>query len=278
MVLADGSVVGPRRGAGAGARVARTAEWRWTPSSCGTASWPRDGRQWHRPGTRHWWPSGLPTRARRCSPGTAPPANPMARPSCGRTADRASSATDSPAHAERLAHLTGLELDPYFVAPKMVWLRDRVPAGLTITTTDTWLLHRLCGAFVTDVATAGRTLLLDLETGAWSDEACEIFGIEPASLARVVGNAEPLGDCTVFGGKRAGHRRVRGPAGSTVRGGVPRSGAGEVHVRHRRVHAGVHGRRAHSQHERTRRMPGLATRRRRSPGASTDRCTPSARR
>jgi glycerol kinase len=104
------------------------------------------------------------------------------------------------AHADRLAHLTGLELDPYFVAPKMVWLRDRVPVGLTITTTDTWLLHRLCGAFVTDVATAGRTLLLDLETGVWSNEACEIFGIEQASLARVVGNAEPLGDCTVFGG------------------------------------------------------------------------------
>jgi glycerol kinase len=58
----------------------------------------------------------------------------------------------------------------------------------------------LCGAFVTDVATAGRTLLLDLETGVWSNEACEIFGLEQASLARVVGNAEPLGDCTVFGG------------------------------------------------------------------------------
>ena len=103
-------------------------------------------------------------------------------------------------HGARLAAITGLELDPYFVAPKIAWLRERVPAELTITTTDTWLLHRLCGTFATDVATAGRTLLLDLDTGTWSSEACAIFDIDPASLPRIVGNAEPLGHSSVFGG------------------------------------------------------------------------------
>lgn len=104
------------------------------------------------------------------------------------------------AHGPRLAQITGLELDPYFVAPKMAWLRERVDSSLTITTTDTWLLHRLCGAFVTDVATAGRSLLLDLDSGAWSDEACAVFGIDPGSLPAVVGNATALDECTVFGG------------------------------------------------------------------------------
>ncbi len=103
-------------------------------------------------------------------------------------------------HGPRLAAITGLELDPYFVAPKIAWLRERVPADLVITTTDTWLLHRLCGAFVTDVATAGRTLLLDLDSGTWSSEACNLFGIDPGSLPRIVGNAEQLGLCSVFGG------------------------------------------------------------------------------
>ena len=106
-------------------------------------------------------------------------------------------------HGPRLAQLTGLELDPYFVAPKMVWLRDRIENGLILTTSDTWLLHRLCGAFVTDVATAGRTLLLDLESGRWSDEACAIFGIEPSTLPTVVGNATALGECSEFGGNVA---------------------------------------------------------------------------
>lgn len=103
-------------------------------------------------------------------------------------------------HGARLAAITGLELDPYFVAPKMVWLGERVHDGLTITTTDTWLLHRLCGAFVTDVATAGRSLLLDLESGNWSHEACDIFGIDGASLPEVVGNAQVVGNTSAFGG------------------------------------------------------------------------------
>ena len=103
-------------------------------------------------------------------------------------------------HGPRLAQLTGLELDPYFVAPKIVWLRDRIDRGLIITTSDTWLLYRLCGAFVTDIATAGRTLLLDLETGQWSNEACAIFDIDPSTLPTVVGNAVALGECSEFGG------------------------------------------------------------------------------
>ena len=102
-------------------------------------------------------------------------------------------------HADFLAQHTGLELDPYFVAPKIVWLREQLGGSPTITTTDTWMLHRMCGAFATDVATAGRSLLLDLDTGQWSDSACDIFGIDPAMLPRVVGNAEALGDCSVFG-------------------------------------------------------------------------------
>jgi glycerol kinase len=104
-------------------------------------------------------------------------------------------------HADFLAEHTGLELNPYFVAPKLTWLREqRGDDGSTITTTDTWMLHRLCGAFVTDVSTAGRSLLLDLDTAEWSERACEIFGIDPATLPPVVGNAEPLGDCALFGG------------------------------------------------------------------------------
>jgi glycerol kinase len=102
-------------------------------------------------------------------------------------------------HADFLADHTGLQLDPYFVAPKLVWLREQIGEGPTITTTDTWMLHRLCGAFATDVATAGRSLLLDLDAGSWSEQACTIFGIDPATLPAVVGNAEALGECDLFG-------------------------------------------------------------------------------
>jgi glycerol kinase len=42
-------------------------------------------------------------------------------------------------------------------------------------------------------------LLLDLDAAVWSDEACAIFGIDPATLPTVVGNADKLGDCDLFG-------------------------------------------------------------------------------
>jgi len=100
---------------------------------------------------------------------------------------------------DRLAALTGLELDPYFVAPKITWLRENITHGGVATTTDTWLLHRLCGAFVTDAATASRSLLLDLDVVAWADDACRAFGIDPTTLPDVVTCAEPVGETTVFG-------------------------------------------------------------------------------
>ena len=73
--------------------------------------------------------------------------------------------------AGRLAAITGLPLDPYFAAPKMTWLRENLTAEGVVTTTDTWLLARLGAGYVTDAATASRTLLLALETAGWSAEA-----------------------------------------------------------------------------------------------------------
>jgi glycerol kinase len=68
-----------------------------------------------------------------------------------------------------------------------------------VTTTDTWLLHRLCGAYVTDAATASRSLLLDLDAVEWSPEACRAFGIDPDELPALVTCAEPVGETALFG-------------------------------------------------------------------------------
>jgi glycerol kinase len=100
---------------------------------------------------------------------------------------------------ERLAALTGLELDPYFVAPKITWLREHVTAEGVATTTDTWLLHRLCGAYVTDAATASRSLLLDLDRVEWAPEAGSAFGIDVEELPAVVACDATVGETTVFG-------------------------------------------------------------------------------
>jgi glycerol kinase len=100
---------------------------------------------------------------------------------------------------DRLAEITGLPLDPYFAAPKMTWLRERLGPGGVITTTDTWLLARLGAGYVTDAATASRTLLLDLDTTEWSADACAAFGVDPGALPRVADCAGPVGETSAFG-------------------------------------------------------------------------------
>jgi glycerol kinase len=102
-------------------------------------------------------------------------------------------------HADRLVELTGLPLDPYFAAPKMTWLRRRVGDGGVVTTVDAWLNRQLTGSFVTDAATASRTMLLDLERTVWSEEACGLFELDPAAQPEVVDCAAVIGETDAFG-------------------------------------------------------------------------------
>ncbi len=81
----------------------------------------------------------------------------------------------------------------------MTWLRENLTAEGVVTTTDTWLLARLGAGYVTDAATASRTLLLDLETADWSAEACGLFGLDPGALPEVGDCAGAYGETTAFG-------------------------------------------------------------------------------
>ncbi|MDA2890127.1 FGGY family carbohydrate kinase [Mycolicibacterium sp. BiH015] len=102
-------------------------------------------------------------------------------------------------HAEDVARRTGLVLDPYFSAPKMAWLRANVTRDGVVTTTDTWLVHRLCGAFVTDASTASRSLIAALDTVAWDDQLLALFGLHDETLPDIVASDEIVGTTEVFG-------------------------------------------------------------------------------
>ncbi|MEU6947707.1 FGGY family carbohydrate kinase [Streptomyces sp. NPDC046316] len=103
------------------------------------------------------------------------------------------------AHGDELRQWTGLPLDPYFAAPKMAWIRRRLTGAGVVTTSDSWLVHRLTGEFVTDAATAGRTGLLDLDTVSWSAPALDVYGLGGERLPRVVDADTPVGTTTAFG-------------------------------------------------------------------------------
>jgi glycerol kinase len=95
----------------------------------------------------------------------------------------------------------GLPLDPYFSASKLGWIMAHVPeakvlAGqghLRLGTTDAFFRDRLTGRFETDVATASRTSLMDLATGAWDAELCALFGVPMDCLPRIGPTSGDLG-------------------------------------------------------------------------------------
>ena len=90
---------------------------------------------------------------------------------------------------------TGLLLDPYFSATKIMHLLETIPglrsrceAGeILFGTVDSFLIWRLTGGqmHATDVTNASRTLLFDMHTLEWSDELCSLFGVPRAILPQV---------------------------------------------------------------------------------------------
>ncbi|SEG82175.1 glycerol kinase [Actinacidiphila yanglinensis] len=102
-------------------------------------------------------------------------------------------------HREKVAHRTGLVLDPYFSAPKMAWIRRELTTEGVVSTLDAWLLHHLTGEFVTDAATASRSLLTDLDTAGWDEEMLGLFGLGDERLPRLVDNDAIVGTTSAFG-------------------------------------------------------------------------------
>jgi glycerol kinase len=102
-------------------------------------------------------------------------------------------------HRSLVAARTGLVLDPYFSAPKMRWIRENWTRDGVVTTTDTWLVHQLCGAFVTDASTASRSAIMSIDDVAWDPELQDIFGLHDEGLPRIVAGDEVVGTTTAFG-------------------------------------------------------------------------------
>ena len=94
-------------------------------------------------------------------------------------------------HEGRIREKTGLLIDPYFSATKLVWLLDNIPGvreralkgELAFGTIDTFLLWRFSRGKVhaTDATNASRTMLFNIHTQQWDEDLLRLFDI-PASL------------------------------------------------------------------------------------------------
>ncbi len=111
--------------------------------------------------------------------------------------------------SDGLEHLfkekTGLLLDPYFSATKILWIlenipgaRERAQAGkIAFGTIDTWLVWKLTKGklHITDVTNASRTLLYNIHDHCWDQELLEMLDIPPSILPTIQANSEVYGHC-----------------------------------------------------------------------------------
>jgi glycerol kinase len=98
---------------------------------------------------------------------------------------------------------TGLLIDAYFSATKIMWLLDNIPglrqraeAGqLAFGTVDAWLIWNLTGGrvHVTDVTNASRTMLFNIHSGTWDGELLHALNIPPSLLPDVKSSSTQFG-------------------------------------------------------------------------------------
>lgn len=107
---------------------------------------------------------------------------------------------------------TGLIIDPYFSASKLMWLfehdaglHEKMLAGeLYFGTIDSWLLYRFTQGqhYKTDYTNAHRTLLFNLHQLCWDQELLHMWGLQHLHLPQVCPSSYDFGtiaDWTVFG-------------------------------------------------------------------------------
>ena len=98
---------------------------------------------------------------------------------------------------------TGLIIDAYFSATKILWILENVPGArkradegkLRFGTVDTWLIWMLTrgDVHVTDVTNASRTMLFNIHTLEWDKELLNLFGIPESMMPEVKSSSEVYG-------------------------------------------------------------------------------------
>ena len=98
---------------------------------------------------------------------------------------------------ESIFHITGLNLDPTHVAPKIRWLIDHDPNLLekaaSFLLPGSYVAFKLTGEMGVDYSNASSTMLMDVRTRAWSQQMCDAFEILMDRLPPIFSATQDLG-------------------------------------------------------------------------------------
>ncbi|TFG11406.1 xylulokinase [Candidatus Thorarchaeota archaeon] len=112
---------------------------------------------------------------------------------------------------EKIYHTTGLTVDPYFSAPKILWIKDNEPEVFKKThkflLVHDYLVHKLAGNYVTDYSNASRTLLFDIDASQWSDLMLNELEIPTEKMPKPVSPGTKAGELTTKAAESMGLER-----------------------------------------------------------------------
>lgn len=104
----------------------------------------------------------------------------------------------------RITEITGLKVDPYFSATKMLWLKENVEGlgsradsgEVLFATVDGFLVYNLTSgkSFASDYSNCSRTMLFDITKLEYSKPLLDLFGIKSSCLARPSASSSDYGE------------------------------------------------------------------------------------
>ena len=104
--------------------------------------------------------------------------------------------------------ITGLTVDPYFSAPKLLWIKEHEEQSFKnahkFLLVHDYLIYRLSDEMITDFSNASRTMLFDIRGGIWSKRMLDTLGIPEEKLPRPVESGTQVGEITVKSSKETG--------------------------------------------------------------------------
>ena len=94
-------------------------------------------------------------------------------------------------------NITGLTVDPYFSAPKIIWIKEHEPNTYKEThkflLVHDYIIAKLTDVLITSWDNASRTMLFDITKLDWSDNLLDGIGIDEEKMPELCPSGEIVG-------------------------------------------------------------------------------------
>jgi D-xylulose kinase len=101
---------------------------------------------------------------------------------------------------DKIYKTTGLTIDPYFSATKILWFKDNKPEIYRSThkflLVSDYILFKLTGQFYTDLSNASRTMLFDINKLKYSDEIASDLELDLDKMPEALESGTDIGEIT----------------------------------------------------------------------------------